>query len=221
MDIEFIGFEGILFYIYCPFPDEVNFDILLYKINKSHNISNLKYASGEEDNQTFDFILIPFGHLNSQNKLFLSIKSDEKILSYTAYAWAPSSLFKKMKSIIRIDNEYSRLNPITDYYSYYFTLANWFKANETNNLFNIINLLVNYEFSTEIEPDVNDIKELIHKSNEYMFELSDDSEENLIKNFVMELKRLKNNVSNLSRNEVIHWLDDIIDYYAEKAEEEE
>lgn len=216
--IDFEGFEGVLFYIYCPSPKLMKFDLLLNVIKSSQYIEDLFYFPRLEGSYEFlDFIIVPFGQLHHDNELAISVKINNHPLKYKSYAWVPSSLYKNVKSVIRIDNYYNQLkiNP-SKKYNYSYLLGNWFKVNETNLLLSLINSLVNYEFKCEMEPDVEDLKNIVHRANEFLFELSEETEKALLKNIILEVKRLRNLINVISKEEIIQWINDIINYYSDK-----
>ena len=84
-----------------------------------------------------------------------------------------------------------------------------FKANESGLLFELVNLISEMdEFC-----GTSEIKNLISKTNEYLFEIT----ENHLINILKELKRLKSNTSDLSKDEIIKWINDIILFYSDKV----
>jgi hypothetical protein len=66
----------------------------------------------------------------------------------------------------------------------------------------------------EYESLTSDIKDLISKTNEYLFELSEKKVPLELQNLLKELERLKFNIDSLTKEEIFNWLDDIIDYYS-------
>ncbi len=223
MELGLQGFEGLLFYIYKPHSKKIKFDLVKHSIDQTHHIENLNYNLSESPTNSLDLIIIPFGYFKDEYKLTLSVLSEKSEVGFEIYAWSPSSLYKHVKSVIRIGNQYNELIPIADYKGYYFQTDSAFKGNETGRLFDLINLLVEIdnskdEFTNEpiIEPMDSDIKALVKKSNEFLFELCQTSVPLEIKNIVRELERLKFNIDSLSKVEIFNWLDDLITFYSEK-----
>lgn len=224
MELGLQGFEGLLFYIYKPHSRKIKFDLIRHSIDQTHNIENLPYDLSESSINLLDLIIIPFGYFKDEHKLTLSIKSENSEAGFDLYAWSPSSLYKHVKSVIRIGNQYSELIPIADYKGYYFQTDSAFKGNETGRLFDLINLLVEIDNSKDeitnksiVEPMDSDIKTLVKKSNEFLFELCQTSVPLEIKNLLRELERLKFNIDSLSKEEIFNWLDDLINFYLEKS----
>jgi hypothetical protein len=125
--------------------------------------------------------------------------------------------------VIRIANQYSELIPIDDYRGYFFQFSSTFKGNETGRFFDLINLLVDLDKIVDeldnspiFEAMDLEIKSLVTKSNEFLFELCQRSIPLDIKNILRELERLKFNIDNLSKEEIFNWLDDLISYYSLK-----
>lgn len=219
LKVETHGFEGLLFYIY-QFREILKFDILNNPYDTIHKIRDIKYYQKKEDNNFLNIGLVPFGHFKlDDNSLQFIVKVNHIKPDYYLYAWAPSNLYKKLKSIIKINNTYQKLSPVDNEKSSTFNLENWFKANDTGHLFNLINLIADFESNDNVESDliVNDIKNLINKTNEYLFELSDEEGPIELKGIVTEIKRLRNNIYNLSQEQIIDWIDDIIEYYSKKV----
>ncbi|MFW9937171.1 MAG: hypothetical protein ACFFD5_05940 [Candidatus Thorarchaeota archaeon] len=215
MDIDIKGFEGVLFYIYKPNQNKILFDILNHKTEIIHSIKNLYIDLEDQRSSTsLDFIFIPFGHFREINKFTPIIKSGNVESTYQIFRWIPSTLFKNVKSIIKIANRYDELIPFDDYEGYYFTFDNAFKGNKTEYLFNLINLLCKFDNVPNMEPMVLEIKTLINKTNEYLFELTQKSIPIETQNLLKELERLKYNIDNLSKEEIFNWIDNLIDYYS-------
>ena len=227
MDLELglQGFEGLLFYIYKPHPKKIKFDLIRHSIDQTHHIENLPYNLRTSTTNSLDLIIIPFGYFKDEHKLTLSILSEKSEAGFEIYVWSPSSLYKHVKSVIRIGNQYNELIPIADYEGYYFQTDSAFKGNETGRLFDLINLLMEIdnsidEFSNEpiVEPMDSDMKALVKKSNEFLFELCQTSVPLEIKNLLRELERLKFNIDSLSKEEIFNWLDDLMTFYSGKPE---
>jgi hypothetical protein len=219
LKVETHGFEGLLFYIY-QFRDILKFDILNNPYDTTHKIRDIKYYQKKEDDHFLNIGIVPFGHFKlDDNRLQFKIKVNHIKPDFSLYAWAPSNLFKKLKSIIKINNTYQKLSPVDNEKSSTFKLENWFKANDTGHLFNLINLIADFESNDNVESDliVNDIKNLINKTNEFLFELSDEEGPIELKGIITEIKRLRNNIYNLSQEKIVEWIDDIIDYYSKKV----
>ena len=218
------GFEGLLFYMYKPDLKKVKFDLYKHSIDQTHEINELNFTLNNNTINSLDFVIIPFGYFKDEHKFNLDIRSKELESSFDIYAWAPSNLYKHIKSVIKIDNKYSELIPIDDYKGYYFQFNSSFKGNETGRLFDLINLLVDLDKSVDeldntsiFEPMDSEIKTLISKSNEFLFELCQTSIPLDVKNIVRELERLKFNIDSLSKEEIFNWLDDLIDFYSGKT----
>ena len=66
------------------------------------------------------------------------------------------------------------------------------------------------------EPMDLEIKTLVSKTNEFLFELCQKTVPLGVKNLLRELERLKFNIDNLSKEEIFNWLDDLIDFYSRR-----
>ena len=217
IELDVRGFEGLLFFIYKPNTRDVQFDIINQKEDSIHTLKNLHYyQSIDTQSNPVDFIIIPFGQFNENNKLIPSIKCNDGESGYQVFTWIPSMLFKKVKSIIKVGNQYEELIPLDDYDAYYFHLESSFKGNKTEMLFNLHNILINLESSEEANVSVSDIKSLITKTNEFLFEISQKPIPIEMQDLLKELKRLKFNLSNLSKEEIYTWLDNLINYYSSR-----
>jgi len=229
-DIEFSvelnlqGFEGLIFYFYKSKSRKLIFNLFRHSLDKLYQISGLSYDLTEYQSNPLDFIIIPFGYFKEQHKFNISVQSDTKALNYDVFSWSPSHLFKNVKSVIKLDNQYNELIPIDDIKGYYFQLPASFKGNQTNRLFDLINLIVDLlktrdEISNQplFEPMDLEIKSLVSKSNEFLFELCQTSVPLEIKSVIRELERLKFNIESLTKEEIFNWLDDIIDFYSQKS----
>ncbi|MFX1316128.1 MAG: hypothetical protein ACFE9T_09715 [Promethearchaeota archaeon] len=221
MELGLQGFEGLIFYIYKPHSRKIKFDLIKHSIDQTHYINNLNCNLTESPTNSLDLIIIPFGYYKDEYKMTLSVRIEKSEADFDLYAWSPSSLYKHVKSVIRIGNQYTELIPIADYKGYYFQTDSSFKGNETGRLFDLINLLVEIdnsedEFTHEsiVEPMDADIKALVKKSNEFLFELCQTSVPLEIKNIIRELERLKFNIDSLSKDEIFNWLDDLINFYS-------
>lgn len=228
-DIEFLvefslkGFEGSLFYMYKPDDRQIKFDLFKHPVDQSYEIPNLKFVLQNVKNNSLDFVIIPFGYFKEEHQFNLEIRSNYVESSFDLYAWAPSNLYKNVKSVIRIANQYNELIPIDDYRGYYFQFNSSFKGNETGRLFDLINLLVDMDKSVDeidnmplFEAMDSQIKSLVSKSNEFLFELCHTSVSLDTKNILRELERLKFNIESLSKEEIFNWLDDLINFYSGK-----
>ena len=225
MELGFQGFEGLIFFLYKPFRKKIIFDLFKHSVEQVHRIDNLIFNLEENQTNSIDFVIIPFGYFRDEHKITLFIKSDKIESGFELYSWTPSNLYKNVKSIIKVGNRYTELIPIADYKGYYFQADGSFKGNETGRLFDLINLLVELEktideFTNEtiVDPMDDQIKQLVGKTNEFLFELCQKTVPLDIKNLIRELERLKFNVDNLSKEEIFNWLDDLIDFYSERRQ---
>jgi len=223
IDLSLQGFEGLLFYMYMPDFKKIKFDLHRHSLNQSYEISNLTFALNNSTSNSLDFVIIPFGYFKDEHKLNLNIRSDELESSFELHAWSPSNLYKHLKSVIKIDNKYSELIPIDDFKGYYFQFNSSFKGNETGRLFDLINLLVDLDKTVDELDNAplfyamdSEIKNLVTKSNEYLFELCQTSVSLDTRNILRELERLKFNIDSLSKEEIFNWLDDLINFYSGK-----
>ena len=229
-DINFLvefslkGFEGLLFYMYKPNIKKIKFDLFKHSIDQSYEIANLNFALKNARINSLDFVIIPFGYFKEEHQFNLDARSNDVESSFDIHAWAPSNLYKNVKSVIRIANQYSELIPIDDYRGYYFQFDSSFKGNETGRLFDLINLLVDLDKTVDELDNVplfeamdSEIKSLVSKSNEYLFELCQTSVSLDVRNVIRELERLKFNIDSLSREEIFNWLDDLITFYSGKT----
>jgi len=217
------GFEGLLFYMYKPAYKRIKFDLYKYSVDQTYTIDNLNFVVSKGSLNLLDFVIIPFGYFKDEHKFNLNLRSKEVESSFDLYAWAPSNLYKHVKSVIKIANQYSELIPIDDYRGYFFQFNSSFKGNETGRLFDLINLLVDLDKTTDERDNSpiflgidSEIKSLVTKSNEFLFELCQRSLPLDTKNILRELERLKFNIDNLSKEEIFNWLDDLISYYSLK-----
>jgi len=220
LDIQ--GFEGILFYMYRPHPRKIIFDIYNHSIDQTHEIQNLNYILNKQPMNSFDFAIIPFGYFKDDPKFRLTINNKIES-SLDVYSWAPSNLYKNVKSVIKIDNRYKELIPIDDFKGFFYQVDGSFKGNITGRLFDLINYLVELDKSIDevskksaFEPMDLEIKRLVSKTNEFLFELCKKTVPLGVKNIVRELERLKFNIDNLSKEEIFNWLDDLIDFYSKR-----
>lgn len=223
IELDVQGFEGIIFYMYKPHSTKIKFDLYKHSIDQIHMINDLKYVLNREPMNSLDFVIIPFGYFKEEHKFRLVVHNRRIESSYDIYSWAPSNLYKNVKSIIRIDNRYNELIPFDDYRGFYFQVDSSFKGNETGRLFDLINQLVELDKSINeitkksvFDPMDLDIKSLVTKTNEYLFELCHNPVPLDIKNLLRELERLKFNIDSLSKEEVFNWLDDLIAFYSRR-----
>jgi hypothetical protein len=224
VELNLQGFEGLLFYMYKPADKRVKFDLYRHSIDQTHTFNDLSFTLTARPTNSLDFVIIPFGYFKEEHKFNLSVKSEEVDTKFDLYAWAPSNLYKHVKSVIRIANQYSELIPIDNYRGYFFQFNSSFKGNETGRLFDLINLLVDIDKTVDeidntpiFEAMDSEIKSLVTKSNEFLFELIQRSVPLDIKNILRELERLKFNIDNLSKVEIFNWLDDLINFYSGKS----
>ncbi len=223
VEINLQGFEGLLFYMYKPEIKKIKFNLYRHSADQAYTIENLDLILTKGRINPLDFVIIPFGYFKDEHQFNLDIRSKEVESSFDLYAWAPSNLYKHVKSVIRIANQYSELIPIDDYRGFYFQFSSSFKGNETGRLFDLINLLVDLDKVVDeidnsplFEAMDSEIKSLVSKSNEFLFELCQRSVPLDIKNILRELERLKFNIDSLSKEEIFNWLDDLITYYSQR-----
>jgi len=213
--LELRGFEGLICYVYRTSHKKMVFDVFNQQSDSIHVIEGLQVnLGGSRPMESIDFIIIPFGHFKSDNRFLPSIQCKKYETSYQIFTWIPSLLFKNVKSIIRIDNRYNELIPLDDVSGYYYNFHYAFKGNKTEMLFSLINTVGEIDSNMEYESLTSDIKDLISKTNEYLFELSEKKVPLELQNLLKELERLKFNIDSLTKEEIFNWLDDIIDYYS-------
>jgi hypothetical protein len=213
--LELRGFEGLIFYVYRSAPNKLIFDVFNQQVDSIHVIEGLEVnLGGPRPMESNDFIIIPVGHFKADNRFLPSIICKKYETSYQIFTWIPSLLFKNVKSIIRIDNRYNELIPLDDVSGYYYNFNYAFKGNKTEMLFSLVNTLSEIDTNMEYESLADGIKELISKTNEHLFELSEKKVPLELQNLMKELERLKFNIDSLSKEEIFNWLDDIIDYYS-------
>jgi len=215
--LELRGFEGLIFYVYRSAHNKMRFDVINQKVDSIHVIEGLQVEmGGPRPLESIDFIIIPFGHFKADNRFLPSVECKKYESSYQIFQWIPSLLFKNVRSIIRIDNKFHELIPLDDVSGsgYYYNFSYTFKGNKTEMLFSLINTLSEIDTNMEYDSLAPDIKELITKTNEHLFELSEKKVPLEMQNMLKELERLKFNIDNLSKEEIFNWLDDIIDYYS-------
>jgi hypothetical protein len=223
VELDIQGFEGIIFYMYKPYPRKLLFDSYKQSFDQSVELSNLDYILKRETINSFDFTIIPFGYFKDEHKFRLRVKNKDTESSFDIFSWAPSNLYKNVKSVIKIDNRYRELIPIDDQRGFYYQTDGSFKGNETGRLFDLINHLVELDKSIDeithksvFEPMDIEIKRLVTKTNEFLFELCQKTVPLGVKNILRELERLKFNIDNLSKEEIFNWLDDLIDFYSRR-----
>ena len=216
-DLEIQGFEGLIFYIYKPSFNRIDFDILDHRTEMIHTIKNL-YINVKDypSSESLDFIIIPFGRFKEDHKFIPVIRSGKVVSNFQTFTWTPSLLFKNIKSVIKISNKYEEIIPREYFDRYYYQFDSSFKGNKTEFLFNLINLLVHLEEIPGVEPLVNKIKMVISKTNELLFELIERSIPLEMINLLKEIERLKFNIDNLSKEEIYNWLDDLLTSFSEK-----
>ena len=213
--LELRGFEGLLFYVYRSAHNKMVFDVINQQVDSIHVIQGLQVnMGGPRPMESIDFIVIPFGHFKTDNRFLPSVECKKYESSYQIFTWIPSLLFKKVRSIIRIDNKYNELVPLDDLSGYYYNFIYAFKGNKTEMLFSLINTLSEIDANMEYDSLAPSIKELISKTNEHLFELSEKKVPLEMQNLLKELERLKFNIDSLTKEEIFNWLDDIIDYYS-------
>ena len=218
LDLEIQGFEGLIFYIYKPALNRIEFDILDHRIDLINTIKNLYINVNDySSSDSLDFIIIPFGHFKEDHKFIPVVHSGKIESNYQVFTWTPSLLFKNIKSVIKIANKYEELVPREYFDRYYYQFDSSFKGNKTEFLFNLINILVRLEDIPNIDPLVSKVKILISKTNELLFELCQRSIPLEMVNLLKEIERLKFNVDNLSKEEIFNWLDDLLNFYSEKV----
>jgi len=218
--IEINGFEGLLLYIY-NISDSLKFDLLNNPIDVEHQLNFTIPRRFFNSNENFYLCLIPFGFLKTDHKIIFSSEMEDFNVIKQLYAWCPSFLFRNIKSIIKINNSYEGVLPKFEFPTTNFHLENWFKSNETSAIFNLINLISKLESMDYLDFKVNseEVKNLINKTNEYLFEIVEHKRP-LDPSFILtELIRLRNNIEFLSKKNIVNWLNDIINYYSKQTQE--
>ena len=220
IELDLQGFEGLLFYMYKPHARKIKMDVFKHSIEQIHKLENLHIELNKSDSNEVDLVIIPFGYFKEEHEFRLKINSKHVVPSFDIFSWSPSNLFKNVKSVIKIDNQYQELIPFDEFKGYYFQVEKSFKGNETGRLFDLINYLVELDKIIDeitqkplFENMDSEIKSVISKSNEFLFELSQKSIPLELKNVLRELERLKFNIDNLSKEEIFNWLDNLIDFY--------
>ncbi len=221
LELNLQGYEGLIFYLYKENYRKLNFGLYKHSVDQIHNINDLNLVLDQGLSNSLDFVIVPFGYFKDEPKFNVRFDCDELETSFDIYAWESSSLFKNLKSVIRIDNQYNELIPIDDYKGYYYQIERSFKGNQTGRLFDLVNLLLELDKSrdelnneTLFEPMDREIKTLVSKTNEFLFELCHTSIPLEMKSLLRELERLKFNVDNLSKEEIFNWLDNLVDFYS-------
>ncbi|MFX0074080.1 MAG: hypothetical protein ACFE96_01450 [Candidatus Hermodarchaeota archaeon] len=217
LDLEIQGFEGVLFYIYKPSLNRIEFEVLDHRTELIHTIKNLYIDVNDySSSDSLDFIVIPFGHFKEDHKFIPVIHSGKIESNFQIFTWTPSLLFKNIKSVIKIANKYEEIIPREYFDRYFYQFNSAFKGNKTEYLFSLINILVRLEDMPNIEPLVSKVKLLISKTNEMLFELCQRSIPVEMITLLKEIERLKFNVDNLSKQEIYNWLDDLLNTYSDK-----
>jgi hypothetical protein len=217
LDLEIQGFEGVLFYIYKPSINRIEFEVLDHRTELIHTIKNLYIDVNDySSSDSLDFIVIPFGHFKEDHKFIPVVHSGKIESNFQTFTWTPSLLFKNIKSVIKIANKYEEIIPREYFDRYYYQFDSTFKGNKTEYLFSLINILVRLEDMPNIEPLVSKVKLLISKTNEMLFELCQRSIPVEMLTLLKEIERLKFNVDNLSKQEIYNWLDELLNTYSDK-----
>jgi hypothetical protein len=218
------GYEGLIFYLYRVSARKLNFGLYRHSVDQVHQMNNLDLLIDKDSHNTLDFVIIPFGYFKDEHQFNINVRSADIEPNFDIYAWESSSLFKNLKSMIKIDNQYTELIPIDDYKGYYFQVERSFKGNQTGRLFDLVNLLVELDKSRDeisneplFEPMDHEIKSLVSKTNEFLFELCQTSIPLEMKSLLRELERLKFNVDSLSKEEIFNWLDNLVDFYSRRG----
>ncbi len=227
LELNLQGFEGLIFHMYKSNSSKLQFGLLKHSIDHIHQLNDLNFVIDENSLNSLnslDFVIIPFGYFKDEHKFKIHIESENIESTFDIYAWESSNLFKNIKSVIRIDNQYTELIPFDDYSGYYFQVERSFKGNQTGRLFDIINLLVELdksrdEFNNEplFDPLDLEIKSLVSKTNQFLFELCQTSIPIEMQSLLRELERLKFNIDNLSKEEIFNWLDNLVDFHSGKT----
>ena len=224
LELNLQGYEGLIFYLYRENFRKLNFGLYRHSVDQIHNINNLNLVLDQKVSNSLDLVIVPFGYFKDEHKFNVRFDCDELETSFDIHAWESSNLFKNLKSVIRIDNQYTELIPIDDYKGYYYQVERSFKGNQTGRLFDLINLLVELDKSrdelnneTLFDPMDNEIKSLVSKTNEFLFELCQTSIPLEMKSLLRELERLKFNIDNLTKEEIFNWLDNLVDFYSGKS----
>ncbi len=217
LDLEIQGFEGLIFYIYKPSLNRIEFDILDHRVEMIHTIKDL-YVNVKDysSSDSLDLIIIPFGLFHEGHKFIPVVQSGEIDSNYQIFTWTPSLLFKNIKSVIKIANKYEEIIPMEYFDRYYYQFDSTFKGNKTELIFSLINILIRLEDMPNIDPLVSKVKLIISKTNELLFELIERSIPLEMINLLKEIERLKFNLDNLSKEEIYNWLDDLLTSYSEK-----
>jgi hypothetical protein len=217
LDLEVQGFEGLIFYIYKPSLNRIEFEILDHRTELIHTIKNLYINTNDySSSDSLDFIIIPFGHFKEDHKFIPVVHSGKIESNFQIFTWTPSLLFKNIKSVIKIANKYEEIIPREYFDRYYYQFDSSFKGNKTEFLFSLINILVRLEDMPNVEPLVSKVKLLISRTNEMLFELCQRSIPVDLITLLKEIERLKFNVDNLSKQEIFNWLDDLLNSYSDK-----
>lgn len=224
LELNLRGYEGLLFHMYKSNSRKLQFGLHKHSIDQTHKIKDLHFVLDEYSLNSLDFVIIPFGYFKNEHKFNIRIESENVESSFDVYAWESSNLFKNIKSVIRIDNQYTELIPFDDYSEYYFQVERSFKGNQTGRLFDIINLLLELDKSRDeinneplFDPLDLEIKSLVSKTNQFLFELCQTSIPLEMQNLLRELERLKFNIDNLSKEEIFNWLDNLIAFHSGKT----
>ncbi|MBY8982601.1 MAG: hypothetical protein KGD57_06615 [Candidatus Lokiarchaeota archaeon] len=206
LKLKIEGFNGILFYIYRSNIDRITFDLLNHPMDQMHKIDDLEFTPKDISNKVLDFFLIPFGRFKNDNQISLIISSADFQVQFKFYVWTPSFLYKNIKSIIKINNQYIELEPIYKGHNNFYQVENWFKANENSTIFQMINLL------TEVDEycGIDNIKNLISRTNDLVFKKPEDH----VINILNDLKELKIKALDISKDEIINTIKDIINFYS-------
>ena len=217
LDLEIQGFDGLLFYIYRPSLNRIEFDILDHRTELVHTLKNLYIDVNDyKSSDSLDFIILPFGYFKEDHKFIPVIHSGKIESNFQLFNWTPSLLFKNIKSVIKIANRYEEVVPREYFDRYYYQFDSSFKGNKTEFLFSLINILVRLEDMPHIEPLASKVKILISKTNEMLFELVQRSIPLELIDLLKEIERLKFNIGNLSKEEIFKWLDDLLKQYSGK-----
>ncbi|MHA2184787.1 MAG: hypothetical protein ACXAAI_07275, partial [Promethearchaeota archaeon] len=112
LELEIQGFEGLIFTLYKPHPRRIMFDLRRHSFDQGHDFKNLNLVLTNEPMNSLDFVIIPFGYFKDEHRFRLAVRCNDIQTSFDTYSWAPSNLFKNVKSVIRISNRYLELIPL-------------------------------------------------------------------------------------------------------------
>ncbi len=213
LELGLIGFKGMIFYIYNPSRNKIRFDVFKHSSDRIHSFNHLYAENSWEEGFNVDFIIVPFGKFENNNKLTISFRCENHDITSKVYYWTSSRLYKNLRSIITV-NKYLELKQNISKGSNhpFYSIGSWFSGNLKETLKNLVNNVAGLDGREDIDLEAYEMKSLISKTNDFLLRIPEFS--SAYDHLLKELKSLKEKVEFLSKSSICSSLDDIIDYYS-------